>query len=151
MGFRTLERSARMVQSSSNVAKAFVCSIPTESLIWKPTRGYGTTSPASTIPDWSRWRKLNMHGCRDITRSSGGSAIPHEPPGQGAGRLPVAPHRHTGDDRGVVTDGALKQPLPARRQVISDLRDAELEAVVVDDVDVGLEPGRLAPGTTLPA
>ena len=64
----------------------------------------------------------------------------HQAAGQGTGRFALPVDDGAGDDGRVEAVRPLHQALAAGRQVVDDLGPAQAQPVVVDDVDVGLQP-----------
>ena len=60
---------------------------------------------------------------------------------QCVGRFTIAVRHGPGDDRNVIPLGFLQQPPAARRQVVGDVRFAEPQPVVIDDIHIGLLTG----------
>jgi hypothetical protein len=69
----------------------------------------------------------------------------HQFAGAGAGSLAAALRHHAGDDGGVIAVDLLHQAAAADRKVVMHLRRMQMQFVVVDDVDVGLEAGAITP------
>ena len=77
-----------------------------------------------------------VHVVSSRPQRAAGRAAADQPPGQRAGRLPVAVRDVAADDRRAVAMGALEQPLASGRQVVGHHGHVAAQVVEIDDVDV---------------
>src|SRR4051812_21527018 len=95
--------------------------------------------PLHTFPDHALDAEFGYHAARISMHLALRAA--HEPAGSRAGGGPAALRDHARDNGGVEAVNLLQEATAADRKVVVDLRRMQMEAIVVDHIDVGLVAG----------